>query len=59
VDVALIRRVPFGARPALEVRLEAFNVLNTPPLGAPAATFGTITAAGDPRVIQLGVKLAF
>jgi len=64
VDLALIRRVPLGARPALEVRIEAFNLLNTPPLGAPAAVlgaanFGTITTAGDPRVVQLGVKLAF
>ena len=64
VDAALIRRVPLGERPALEIRVEAFNVLNTPPLGAPAAVlgaanFGTITTAGDPRVIQLAVKLAF
>ena len=64
VDAALIRRVPLGGRPALEVRVEAFNLLNTPPLGAPAAVlgaanFGTITTAGDPRVIQLAIKLAF
>ena len=37
---------------------------NTPPLGAPngvfgSAAFGTITTAGDPRVIQLAVKLLF
>jgi hypothetical protein len=37
---------------------------NTPPLGAPkttvgAAAFGTITTAGDPRVIQLAVKFIF
>jgi hypothetical protein len=64
VDVAAIRRIPLGSRPTLEVRLEAFNVLNTPPLGAPAAvlgaaSFGTITTAGDPRVIQLALKLGF
>jgi hypothetical protein len=48
----------------LEIRAEAFNLLNTPPLGNPnavlgAANFGTITTAGDPRVIQLAVKLQF
>jgi hypothetical protein len=48
----------------LELRLEAFNVTNTPPLGAPNAVlaspgFGSITSAGDPRVIQLGIKLNF
>ena len=37
---------------------------NTPPLGNPnavlgAANFGTITTAGDPRVVQLAVKLLF
>jgi hypothetical protein len=49
---------------ALEVRAEIFNVTNTPPLGAPnttvgAAAFGTIAAAGDPRVVQLGLKFLF
>jgi len=46
------------------VRAEAFNVTNTPPLGAPngvfgSAAFGTITTAGDPRVIQLAAKWVF
>jgi len=64
VDLAAIRRVPLGARPTLELRVEAFNLLNTPPLGAPAAVlgaanFGSITTAGDPRVIQLALKVAF
>jgi hypothetical protein len=36
----------------------------TPPLGNPngvagSAAFGTITTAGDPRVVQLAVKLLF
>jgi hypothetical protein len=49
---------------AFELRFEVFNLLNTPPLGAPAAVmgaanFGTITNAGDPRVIQLALKLVF
>jgi hypothetical protein len=49
---------------SLDLRVEAFNLLNTPPLGNPngvagAANFGTITTAGDPRVMQLAVKLIF
>jgi hypothetical protein len=48
----------------MEVRGEVFNVTNTPPLGPPngtfgSAAFGTITTAGDPRVVQLAVKLLF
>jgi hypothetical protein len=64
VDFALIRRVPVGVGQALEVRAEVFNLLNTTPLGAPAAVlggagFGTITTAGDPRVVQLALKFLF
>ncbi len=45
-------------------RAEIFNLLNTPPFGAPAAVlgaanFGTITSAGDPRVAQVAVKFLF
>jgi len=58
-----MRRVPVG-RTAIELRAEVFNLLNTPPLGAPAAVlgaanFGTITTAGDPRVAQMAVKMVF
>ena len=64
VDLAVSRRVPLSGRAALELRVEVFNLLNTPPLGNPnavlgAANFGTITTAGDPRVAQLAVKLIF
>jgi hypothetical protein len=64
VDVAVARRVPVGRRSALEIRGEVFNALNTAPFGAPnavlgAANFGSITSAGDPRVVQLAVKLVF
>ena len=63
VDLALLRRVPVGRR-AVELRAEIFNLLNTPPLGAPAAVlgapnFGSITTAGDPRVVQLALKVMF
>jgi hypothetical protein len=64
LDLALMRRVPLSGTRALEVRAEVFNVTNTPPLRAPntvvgSAAFGTITAAGDPRVVQFGLKLLF
>jgi hypothetical protein len=64
VDLALMRRVPLSGTKALELRAEFFNATNTPPLGAPntqvgSAAFGTITSAGDPRVVQLAVKFIF
>lgn len=47
-----------------ELRVEAFNVTNTPPLGSPNgsfgnAAFGTITTALDPRVYEFVLKLQF
>jgi hypothetical protein len=64
LDLALLRRLPFANGRAVELRAEVFNVTNTPPLGNPnttvgAAAFGTITTAGDPRVVQLAVKFVF
>jgi hypothetical protein len=64
LDLALIRRVPLRAGAAVELRAEMFNALNTPPLGTPngvfgTPAFGTITFAGDPRVIQLALKVHF
>jgi hypothetical protein len=63
LDFAVIRRVNVRGK-AIELRAEAFNLTNTPPFGAPngvfgSAAFGTITTAGDPRVIQLAVKFVF
>jgi hypothetical protein len=56
--------MPMGTGSALELRAEAFNLLNAPPFANPGAVFGTpafgvISAAGDPRVVQLAVKLLF
>jgi hypothetical protein len=64
VDLVVSRRVPVSRGAAVEIRLEAFNLLNTPPFGNPGGTFGTatfgaITSAGDPRVVQLAAKLMF
>ena len=64
LDLALVRRIPLATSQTLEVRAEVFNATNTPPLGAPngvfgSPAFGTITSAGDPRVIQLALKYVF
>jgi len=63
-DIAIIRRFPFGETRNVEFRTEIFNLTNTPPLGAPnvvvgAPGYGSITSAGDPRVLQFGLKLNF
>ena len=48
----------------IELRLEAFNVLNRTNLRAPngnrsAAGFGSITTTYDPRILQIGIKASF
>lgn len=64
VDLALLKRTNLNERVDLQFRAEFFNLTNTPPLGAPNVVlgtpgFGSITSAGDPRVIQFGLKLDF
>jgi hypothetical protein len=74
IDVALSRLIPFGATRTLELRAEAFNLLNTFNWGPPVlaqgadrthhnfntASFGLITAmAGAPRIFQFGMKVGF
>ena len=61
---AVMRRVGLAGERAVELRLEVFNLLNTVNFGPPAAqfgpaSFGTITTALDPRVVQLAVKFWF
>ncbi len=66
VDLAVQKRfrLPLGDNTRLEVRAEAFNVLNrtnfTAPNGnASSNAFGTITGTFDPRQLQLGARLSF
>jgi len=64
VDMAFARRVPLVNGSTVEARIEVFNLLNTPPFGAPnivagSSTFGVINTAGDPRMVQLAVKVMF
>ena len=62
LDLVASKRVGLGGPAQLEVRIEAFNVLNKTNFRAPngirsAAAFGTITSTFDPRQLQLGFKL--
>ncbi len=63
-DLAIIKRTNLTETTNLEFRTEIFNLTNTPPLGSPnvvlgSTGFGSITSAGDPRVIQFGLKFNF
>jgi hypothetical protein len=65
VNLALSKLVSVAAAQQLELRLEVFNLLNNFNWGNPNATFssgtfGRITSmAGDPRIMQFGVKYNF
>jgi hypothetical protein len=65
VDLALSRLIRLADRHEVEVRLEAFNLLNTFNWGNPntnfsSGNFGRITSmAGDPRIMQFGLKYGF
>lgn len=64
LDVMVGKTIALRERMRLEIRAEAFNALNTPPLGNPNGSFGnlafgSITTALDPRVYELVMKLHF
>ena len=63
-DFALVKPFAFGERFRLLFRSEFFNLFNTPQFMPPGntistATFGKITAARDPRILQLSLKLSW
>jgi hypothetical protein len=66
-DMALIKTISLGPSKALQIRLEAFNVLNHPQFYGPgaidgnieSATFGQIVAAAPPRLMQVAAKVTF
>lgn len=63
VDLSLVKRVSFADRHA-DIRVEAFNLLNTTNFRDPSATwgasgFGVISDAYDPRIVQLAFRVAF
>ena len=65
IDLAVSRLIAVSDTQRLELRLESFNLLNHFNWGNPvtnfnAGTFGRITTqAGDPRIIQFGIKYDF
>jgi len=63
-DLSLYKTVRFTESFNLQLRAEAFNVFNIANYGNPntslgSATFGRITSARDPRILQFGIKLNF
>jgi hypothetical protein len=74
IDLALSKLISFGAAQNLELRMEAFNLLNHFNWGNPGtnlnapATFGRVQSlagtppnavVGTPRILQFGVKYGF
>jgi hypothetical protein len=72
VGLRVSRRFPVAGRTRIEAMLEAFNLTNrvnaitrNTTFGSgsypsnPLASFGTATAVGDPRTLQLGVRYTF
>lgn len=65
VDASLFKDFRLTERSQLQFRAEAFNIENRPNFNNPnstvssGVTFGRITSANDPRVLQLALKLAF
>jgi hypothetical protein len=64
VNLALIKRIPFGQRGNLDLRAEAFNLFDRVNYDLPDAffgspTFGRILSAQSPRRVQLGIRAAF
>jgi hypothetical protein len=64
-DVALVRAFRFAGAHRLEARIESFNVLNWFRYNNPGTnlnatqTFGRITSAAEPRIMQFAAKYSF
>jgi hypothetical protein len=63
-DVSVLKNFVVKESIRVQFRTEFFNFTNTPYFGAPGLvvgtpTFGKITSAADPRILQLGLKLNF
>src|SRR5262249_31411269 len=64
LDYSLFKTFPVNERVQLQFRSEFFNLLNHPNLGVPnvtvtSPTFGRITTALDPRILQFALKVVF
>ncbi len=64
VDLSLVKNAVIRERTTVQFRFETFNVLNRTNFGLPdnfvgSPTFGQILSAGNPRRLQVGLKLLF
>jgi hypothetical protein len=66
VDGALLKNISINERMRVQLRAEAFNLFNTVNLynntqvaSINSTTFGQITSAGDPRVMQFAFRFEF
>jgi hypothetical protein len=64
MDAALIRSIRIWEGMNLQIRIEAFNILNHPTFANPRSTmtdsnFGKILTANDPRIMQFALKYVF
>ena len=66
-DFSLFKNVRIREGMNLQFRSEFFNIMNTPYFGQPSSvgltlgtsTFGKVTSAGSPRIVQFALKLVF
>ncbi|MEJ7608686.1 MAG: hypothetical protein WKF37_21055 [Bryobacteraceae bacterium] len=63
-DVSFSKRVAFSERVSLQLRGEFFSLFNHTQFAnvgtlVGAGTFGQVTSARDPRIVQFGLRLAF
>ncbi len=63
-DLALLRKFQFTEGTALQFRAEAFNVFNHAQFNNPSgnwnsSSFGIVTSAKDPRIMQVALKFLF
>ncbi len=63
-NMALLKTISFTEVKELQLRFEAFNVFNHAQFGNPSGeinsgTFGYVTSARDPRIMQVAAKFVF
>jgi hypothetical protein len=71
LDASLVKRIKVNGHVAAELRVDAFNVTNTPHFGNPGRDFGTATfgqvtstlgtadGATGPRLVRFGARVTF
>lgn len=65
VDLGMAKAIPITESVRVQLRGEFFNLFNNVHLNQPGtnisapSTFGKINSAGDPRIVQVGIKVQF